>query len=505
MGDIMEVGMTKNAIIYVRVSSDRQVDGYSLDDQYDKCVSEAKRQGYNILKVYREEGVSAKTIERPQLEELMHFVQKNHKLVQALFFYHSSRLSRNTLDFLTLKAFFSKYGVSINSVTEAISGDSPETKFLATIMSAVNQLDNEIKGRNVRNAMRRRFMEGNIISNVPLGYRIIGKDGKSFAVRDLDWWDFVAELWKRMENQQLTILSAAKWLSSASGRKFRRSTIDSMLRNKFYCGYLVSPTYGETRGNFEAMVPEDTYYRVRSILEGRRLTKTRSVKYNKDFAVRGLLHCVNCGAKVTAAWSKGKKRLYPYYFCYSCENKVCIPRDDVENVYLSYLSTVKPTEQQLQYLRELMHDAYAQEYGTLKDTSEIISEEVQILKKKLSVLEEKHLAGIYSDEDYMRIRDTLKVKIASQESLKSEKKIDILNIDTVINVLEYYLRNFDQLFIKLDPESRYRIGCSINPKGIYFEDKKLRTPELGPAYHAISQLSASSVHLGTPYQNWHLG
>ena len=63
--------VTKNAVIYVRVSTESQVDGYSLADQEDRCRKEAERQGFHVLKVYREEGISAKTLDRPQLEELM--------------------------------------------------------------------------------------------------------------------------------------------------------------------------------------------------------------------------------------------------------------------------------------------------------------------------------------------------------------------------------------------------------------------------------------------------
>ena len=77
MSTIIEI--TKNCIIYTRVSSERQVDGYSLDDQEDRCKVEAERQGFTILKVFREEGVSAKTLERPQLIELMTYIRKNHK------------------------------------------------------------------------------------------------------------------------------------------------------------------------------------------------------------------------------------------------------------------------------------------------------------------------------------------------------------------------------------------------------------------------------------------
>lgn len=490
--------MTKNAIVYVRVSTDEQVDGYSLNDQEDRCRKEAERQGFHVLHVYREEGISAKTLDRPQLEELLQYITKNHKNVQAIFFYHSSRLSRNTLDFLTLRAVFSKYGISLNSLTEPITGDSPETKFLSTILSAANQLDNEIKGRNVRNAMKRRFLEGDAIAKVPYGYKLVKTDKKSIVLRDDRWWDILSTLWHKVQAEHLTILQATRWLTKESGKQFRRSTLDNILRNKFYCGYMVSPTYGTKKGVHEAMISEDMYYAVRAIIEDRRLTKATVKKYNPDFAIKGLLTCFYCGHKATAAWSTGKHKAYGYYFCYTCDQRVNIPRDTVEDAYMAYLTSIKATPEAIQYFMELLDEEYSATYSTLKNTASWIDAELTKLKEALVKLETKHLEGVYTDEDYIRIRDGIKIKITAQTSLANEKKIDVVNIEDMKAKLTYYLSNFDKLFINADPETRYRIGCSINPKGFTFESGKVRTPELGYCYQAIQAYSAGSVQSSTP-------
>lgn len=489
----MEIEMTKSAIMYVRVSTEAQVDGYSLDDQEDRCRKEAERQGFQVLKVYREEGISAKTLDRPQLEELMQFIQKNHKSVQAIFFYHSSRLSRNTLDFLTLRAFFSKYGISLNSLTEPITGDSPETKFLSTILSAANQLDNEIKGRNVRNAMKRRFLQGDAISQVPYGYKLTKINNKSVVLKDDAWWNVMSTLWQKVVAEHLTILQATQWLTKASGKRFGRSTVDHILRNKFYCGYIVSPTYGEIKGIHESMISEDTYFAVRAIIENRRLTKVTVKKYNADFVVKGLLTCAHCEHKTTAAWSKGKHKVYGYYFCYSCDQRINIPRDTVEDAYTAYLTSIKATPEAMQYFMELLTEEYAKTYNTLENTETWVSGEIERLKKMLVTLETKHLEGLYEDSDYIRLRDDLKIRIVAQQSLANEKKMDIIDIEAMKSKLTYYLSNLDKVFINADPETRYRIGCSINPKGFTFEGNKVRTPELGYCYQAIQAYSTDNV------------
>ena len=53
----------KKCIIYVRVSTEEQaVKGYSLDAQEDVNVTFAKNLGYDVIKIFREEGLSAKDL-----------------------------------------------------------------------------------------------------------------------------------------------------------------------------------------------------------------------------------------------------------------------------------------------------------------------------------------------------------------------------------------------------------------------------------------------------------
>ena len=55
------------AAIYVRVSTQEQAQtGFSLNAQQEALENYAKALGYEILKVYRDEGKSAKDLKRPE-------------------------------------------------------------------------------------------------------------------------------------------------------------------------------------------------------------------------------------------------------------------------------------------------------------------------------------------------------------------------------------------------------------------------------------------------------
>ena len=61
------------AVIYVRVSSDEQVNGTSLDQQEAQCRKYCKEKGFEVVAFFREEGVSAKTINRKEFIRSIEF------------------------------------------------------------------------------------------------------------------------------------------------------------------------------------------------------------------------------------------------------------------------------------------------------------------------------------------------------------------------------------------------------------------------------------------------
>ena len=64
----------ETAVIYVRVSTQRQVSqGASLETQERDCRAHCARNGWHVVRLFREEGESAKSADRPQLQELLTF------------------------------------------------------------------------------------------------------------------------------------------------------------------------------------------------------------------------------------------------------------------------------------------------------------------------------------------------------------------------------------------------------------------------------------------------
>lgn len=99
----------KTCYIYLRVSTEEQAkEGFSIDNQKRACMDYAKMNGYEIKKIFTDDGKSARTTERPAFQEM--FTLMKEKPVDALIFYKLDRLFRNVGDFANIRKELKTYG-----------------------------------------------------------------------------------------------------------------------------------------------------------------------------------------------------------------------------------------------------------------------------------------------------------------------------------------------------------------------------------------------------------
>lgn len=112
----LEIIIMKVAI-YIRVSTEDQAkEGYSLEVQREYLEAFAKREGFEIFKVYSDDGISGYSDRRPALQELLK--DAKDKKFEIVLVYKIDRFSRNLKDLLTLVEELSSSGVAFKSATE---------------------------------------------------------------------------------------------------------------------------------------------------------------------------------------------------------------------------------------------------------------------------------------------------------------------------------------------------------------------------------------------------
>lgn len=239
----------KNAAIYLRVSTEEQVDNFSLGTQEELCTKEANRRGFDVIEVFREEGRSAKNIlGRPVLVALLEYCRRNKRQLDAVFVYRIDRISRQTADYLAIRRKLAEFGIALVSATEP-TGESPTEKLIETMLAGFAQLDNDVRSERAKNGLRARFLSGLISGKPPLGYKV--QDG--YVIKDPNSFEKVKQAWELMATGTKSLNDMAKIMNDLGLRekhgkefKLRSQTVNRIFRQRFYTVILTSERYPET-------------------------------------------------------------------------------------------------------------------------------------------------------------------------------------------------------------------------------------------------------------------
>jgi len=119
-----------NAIIYLRVSTERQAEkDLSLSSQLKICRKYAADHGYEVTRVFQDAGKSARTDDRPAFLEMIDYCMIHPDDVDAVIVYDTSRFARNREDAIVYKSMLKKKGIRVEYASQNINPDE-ESGFL---------------------------------------------------------------------------------------------------------------------------------------------------------------------------------------------------------------------------------------------------------------------------------------------------------------------------------------------------------------------------------------
>lgn len=164
------------AAVYVRVSTDQQAeDGYSLAEQERLCKTTVEGHEWTLGKVYRDDGYSGKTLDRPALKELMEDIRLG--VVDAVIVYKLDRLSRSLKDTMTIiEDVLLPNDVHLVSLKETLDTSTPWGRAMIGILASFNQLDRETIVQRTTMGKKAKAAKGGFLGgNTPYGYAVAQK------------------------------------------------------------------------------------------------------------------------------------------------------------------------------------------------------------------------------------------------------------------------------------------------------------------------------------------
>ena len=499
----------QKAVIYLRVSTEEQVSNYSLETQKDICTKEVERRELELDQIFSEEGRSAKTIhERKTLIEMLEYCRKHKKEIRAVIVYRIDRISRQTEDYLAIRKKLAESGIALISATEP-TGNTPAEKFIETMLAGFAQMDNDVRGERTKNGMRARFLSGLHNGNVPLGY--LNQDG--YAVKHPERFVVMKEMWELVATGTKSLQDIADILEAKGIReqrkghaetKIRQQTLSRIFRNKFYAGKLVSPKYGEEiQGQQPAMITEELFYKVQSIIDGRnrniKVSLNRRNPNNPAFPLRRIVKCSRCGTSFTGGWSKGKRERYGYYFCrIRCSGGSSVPAAEIHSETDQKLknSTAKP--QTIELFIAFLRRTYFLRMASLNKRREQSDESLKKLYELRQALVEKNLKGIYSDDIFREQNKILEEKIKMIQYTKNEEAIEQYNIEKIIVFVKAKFADLSESYAVATYDQGRTLLCSIFPSGLQWSYPGYSNTVFSPFYQAILAIENSQDNFGAP-------
>ena len=426
--------------IYTRVSTQMQVDGYSLDAQRERLQREADHRGMTVAAEFSDEGKSGKnTTGRPQFMKMLGLIQNgNPDGVSYVLVFKLSRFSRNTADALNTIQIMQDYGVNLLAVEDNIDSTGAAGKIMIPVLSAVAELEREnIQIQTKAGRMQKAREGGWNGGQAPLGYSIA--DGR--LVVQEDEAKLVRLVFDKYAHTKMGYSGVAKWLNANGYRRpvrqngryatFTDFAIKTILDNPVYTGKVVYGRYTMEKvqgtrneyhrvmkdqyetydGEHEAIISDELWNEVRAKRQAVAGRPQNHYGPKHTHVLSGIVRCPECGRPMYGNVSQVKKKdgsgKYPPKFYYICKNGR--RASGKECTYLRNIREEVLDEQVLQVAQQAVNNMYVQkglikalcntdELDELKANLDRLQAERKKVEKKKSRLLDK-IEGLDDDSD----------------------------------------------------------------------------------------------------------
>ena len=233
----MEKEEKKIAGIYIRVSTEDQArEGFSLGEQEEKLRQLCKYKDFEIYKIYKDAGISAKNMkDRPAFQEMLEDMKAGK--LNYIVAYKLDRVTRSVRDLEVLISTLEQYHCYLICDRDDVNTSTANGRFFVRMLTVLSQLEIEIVSERTKFGLNGAIKAGHIPGKVPLGYY---RDTDKTLKVDVTTKDIVLrifELYLEGKSHQAisNILNEEKVLSP-NNKKWCDSTIDRIINNKIYMG-----------------------------------------------------------------------------------------------------------------------------------------------------------------------------------------------------------------------------------------------------------------------------
>ncbi len=469
--------------LYARVSTEEQVQGYSIDAQLRACRGFAEEKSWQITAEYVDEGRSARTDDisrRPQFKRMVDDAQKN--LIDVVVVHKLDRFSRNlrvTFEYLDL---LDRQRVGFVSVSEQMDFSTPMGKVVLANLAAFAQFYSDNLSVETKKGWAERRAQGLYCGLLPFG-AMKGEDGIPVPdMREITFERPAERLCKTTNFDGLLLAFQEAANGSADGaiarilndvgyrtagnqgsNPFSKDTVRGILINRFYLGELPVRENGRVvawiRGKHNPFIDEELWQHAREARERNRRMPHMHPRKGSTSAFTGIARCWYCQGRYHVGATKGGRRRL------MCYNRVqrradCPARSAPSEVYEQQIGLYLRTF----HLPENYQEIIMAEHKRLQEAYDDTEEQRGRLLARLERLKSLFVWGDLRESKYL----------AEKREIGRQLHAFTVHDDhsEILERLAVFLRDLSQAWERANPEQRNRLLRQLLDE-VWFRDDRV--------------------------------
>ena len=471
-------------IAYVRKSTeDEEKQVLSLEAQKNKIREMFK--DLLIVDVLEESKSAFEPNKRPVFQHIVNMLDAGE--IDGIVAWHPDRLSRNEVDASTI-TWRIRQGIIKNLKFASFSFDnSPEGLMMLQMTMSQSQYFSAKLSKDVKRGNEAKRKKGGLTGLAPEGY-INNRVDKTIKI-DPERFPLIRQafdMYLTGENGVQTVLrflnDTCKYKNKRGG-SISRTTLYHIFSNVRYAGWIPETYDSEIyyKADFPAMITIQEYDQVQLLLGRKGKPKLTA---RKQFALRGLVHCGECGCAITAedkvrTYKSSKTKAYIYYHCTRkrpCSQKNFISQDklydQVNNLLDSYELIPELYEWGMQALKEMADNEITQ-----RNTIQALhSGAITKVQNKLDKLLDMATSGLIDDKTYINKSEALKAELKAFHEEQGDTAYRVENWYSFTAKTIETLTNANSKFVSGDLADKKDILLAIGQNPLLLDGKLTITP-----------------------------
>lgn len=477
-----------NCVVYTRVSTKKQEDGYSLEIQLDATHQYAQKHNLNIVGHFGGKYESAQSdLERKEFNRMLKFAKQSKEQVSYVLVYTVDRFSRTGINGAYIKETLRQEGIDLVAVSQPTDTSNPGGRLQQNIQFIFSEYDNDLRREKCVAGMREKLSKGQWVGHAPMGYDMVTRNRQqTITINETGKLLQLAFKWKSqgMGNEQIRTLLKIRGLTMWAQK------LHYIFSNPFYCGLVVHNLLeGKVvDGAHPPIVSKEVFLRINSV-------QPRNGKHREDFGATPLKRFIKCGTCGTpfTGYEVKKKRLN-YYKCNhigcKCNRNADVMHDkfkELLSIYQVEVELLPLLTKQLEYLFEKMNEGNIQSNLQMK-------RQLNDVNAKLDKLEEKFIFGDIDQELYEKFNSRLKQEKTEILQKMSDTDFELSNPKKYIDFALGLSSNLTSIW----DSGSFKLKCEMQnmlfPAGIVYDREKdhYRTEKVHLMFQSIADFSRLS-------------